>query len=234
MDGAPESDIALILAAIDSDGSSVERLSNNQMQLRLDVPQVAGLGTRLVTEGAGSEAQVTEKTGLKEVAERVGLLAAGDGRSSSASLRTAAAKPRRPKIALRFLSNPVGSSTRPAPPNKKGLKNRPFLFGGEGGIRTLRPIHENQQLTDSKRRLSPLQSPPLHRFSSRFTTSLLPKRLAPGYGRRRLRIISRRPSSGQAIWPYFSGHKEIDVARRRQQRLQRFLSHLTAKSPNCP
>ena len=144
MDGAPESDIALILAAIDRDGSSVERLSNNQMQLRLDVPQVAGLGTRLVAEGAGSEAQVTEKTGLKEVAERVGLLAAGDGRSSSASLRTAAAKPRRPKIALRFLSNPVGSSTHPAPPNKKGLKNRPYLFGGEGGIRTHVDVNRNQ------------------------------------------------------------------------------------------
>jgi integrase len=71
MDGAPESDIVLILAAIDRDGSSVERLSNNQMQLRLNVPQVAGLGTGLVTEGAGSEAQVTEKTGLKKVAERV-------------------------------------------------------------------------------------------------------------------------------------------------------------------
>src|SRR5882672_10485716 len=39
------------------------------------------------------------------MAERVGLLAAGDGRSSSASLRTAAAAPRRPKIAPRFLSN---------------------------------------------------------------------------------------------------------------------------------
>ena len=33
-----------------------------------------------------------------------------------------------------ILSNPVGSSTHPAPPNKKGLKDRPFLFGGEGGI----------------------------------------------------------------------------------------------------
>src|SRR5580692_4048234 len=68
------------------------------------------------------------------MAERVRLLAAGDGRSSSASLRTAAARPRRPKIAPRFLSNSVGSSTNPAPPNKKGLKNRPFLFGGEGEI----------------------------------------------------------------------------------------------------
>jgi len=61
------------------------------------------------------------------VAERVGLLAAGDGRSSSASLRTAAAEPRRPKIAPRFLSNPVRSSTHPAPPNKKGPE-RQALF----------------------------------------------------------------------------------------------------------
>src|SRR6202035_679807 len=74
------------------------------------------------------------KTGAFYVAERVRLLAAGVGRSSSASLRTAAAAPRRPKIAPRFLSNSVGSSTHPAPPNKKGLQDRRFLCGGEGEI----------------------------------------------------------------------------------------------------
>src|SRR5580658_4184548 len=65
------------------------------------------------------------------MAERVGLLAAGDGRSSSASLRTAASRPRRPKIAPRFLSNPVGSSTHPAPPNKKGPERQALFYLAE-------------------------------------------------------------------------------------------------------
>jgi hypothetical protein len=48
------------------------------------------------------------------LAERVGLLAAGDGRSSSASLRTDAFASS--KIAPRFCRTRVGSSTHPAPP----------------------------------------------------------------------------------------------------------------------
>jgi hypothetical protein len=52
--------------------------------------------------------------------------------------------PRRPKIAPRFLSNPVGSSTHPAPPIKKGLKDRPLFIGGEGGIRTHVDANRNQ------------------------------------------------------------------------------------------
>src|ERR1700723_2024809 len=91
------------------------------------------LGRRFASSSASSRAGGNYVLkNLKKVAERVGLLAAGNGRSSSASLRTAAARPRRPKIAPRFLSNPPGSSTHRTPPNKKGLKDRPFLFGGEG------------------------------------------------------------------------------------------------------
>ncbi|SRR5258708_6919520 len=71
MDGALESDIALIQAAMNRDGSAVERMSSSQMQLTLNVPAVAGLGTRLATSRGGPEAQVPEKKGLKEVAERV-------------------------------------------------------------------------------------------------------------------------------------------------------------------
>ena len=73
MDGALESDIALILAAMNRDGSPVERMSNNQIQLALNVPAVAGFGTRLATWLDRPEAQVPEKKGLKEVAERVGF-----------------------------------------------------------------------------------------------------------------------------------------------------------------
>jgi hypothetical protein len=83
---------------------TIERVSNTQLHTG-NAAAVARFGTRLATRREAPQAQVPEKTGLKEVAERVGLLAAGDGRSSSASLRTAAAGPRRPKIAPRFLSN---------------------------------------------------------------------------------------------------------------------------------
>ena len=41
------------------------------MQLTLNVPAVAGFGTRLATWLDRPEAQVPEKKGLKEVAERV-------------------------------------------------------------------------------------------------------------------------------------------------------------------
>src|SRR5258708_23908646 len=67
----------------------------------------------------------------KKMAERVGLLAAGDGRSSSASLRTAAARPWRQKIAARFCRTPVGSSTHPAPPNKKGPERQALFYLAE-------------------------------------------------------------------------------------------------------
>src|SRR6266478_3139732 len=53
-------------------------------------------------------------------------------RESSASLRTDAARPRRPKIAPRFLSNPGGFVHTPAPPKiEKGLRAGPFLFLAE-------------------------------------------------------------------------------------------------------
>jgi len=38
-------------------------MSNSQMQLTLNVPAVAGLGTRLATQGGGPEAPVPEKKG---------------------------------------------------------------------------------------------------------------------------------------------------------------------------
>jgi hypothetical protein len=99
------------------------------------------------------------RTLMSLMAERVRLLAAGDGRSSSASLRTAAARPRRPKIAPRFLSNSGGLTRavlslalrahcvrpnsllricRPLTPHLQNIKSpRTGLFifcGGEGEI----------------------------------------------------------------------------------------------------
>jgi hypothetical protein len=71
MDGALESDIALIRVAMNRDGSAVERVSSGQIQLTLIVPAVAGLGNRLATCRDARGAQVPEKAALKEVAERV-------------------------------------------------------------------------------------------------------------------------------------------------------------------
>jgi hypothetical protein len=67
MDGALESDIVLIEAAMKRVDPASERVANLV---------VTGLGTRLATRHEGSGPQVPEKIGLKEVAERVGLLAA--------------------------------------------------------------------------------------------------------------------------------------------------------------
>ena len=56
MEGALESDIALIQAAMNRDGRSIERASNTRTELTLKAPAVAGLGTRLASskEAAGA------------------------------------------------------------------------------------------------------------------------------------------------------------------------------------
>jgi hypothetical protein len=66
MEGALESDIALIQAAMNKDGRSTERSSNTQIELTLNAPAVAGLGTRLATRRKASEAQVSDKKGQKK------------------------------------------------------------------------------------------------------------------------------------------------------------------------
>jgi hypothetical protein len=66
MDGARESDIETIDAAMKTERPLLGRVPNN------DLPRdrVAGLGTRLAT---GEAAQVAEKRARKKVAERVGF-----------------------------------------------------------------------------------------------------------------------------------------------------------------
>jgi integrase len=73
MEGVLESDIALIQAAMNRDGSAIERVSNTQIESTLNAPAVAGLGTRLANRRAAPEAQVPDKTAQKKVAERVGF-----------------------------------------------------------------------------------------------------------------------------------------------------------------
>jgi hypothetical protein len=66
MEGAPETDIALIQAAMNRDALAIERVSNTQIELTLNAPAVAGLGTRLATRRAVPAAQVPDKKGQKE------------------------------------------------------------------------------------------------------------------------------------------------------------------------
>jgi hypothetical protein len=69
MDGARESDIETIDAAMKTERPLLGRVPNN------DLPRdrVAGLGTRLATGETAPAAQVAEKRARKKVAERVGF-----------------------------------------------------------------------------------------------------------------------------------------------------------------
>jgi hypothetical protein len=71
MEGALETDIALIQAAMNRDEPATERVSNTQIELTLNTRAVAGLGTRLATRREASEAQVPDKKGQKEWREGV-------------------------------------------------------------------------------------------------------------------------------------------------------------------
>ncbi len=102
----------------------------------------------------------------KKMAERVGLLAAGDGRSSSASLRTDACASSKNRAAI--FVEPSGFVHTPAPPNKKGLKDRPFLFGGEGGIRTHVPELPDHPIS-SRRRYDHFGTSPINLKLAAFT-----------------------------------------------------------------
>jgi hypothetical protein len=66
MEGAFETDIALIQAAMNRDGRAIERVSNPQIELTLNAQAVAGLGTRLATRREAPEAQVPDKKGQKK------------------------------------------------------------------------------------------------------------------------------------------------------------------------
>jgi len=72
MEGALESDIALIQAAMNRDGRAIEQVSNPKIELTLNAPAVAGFGTRLATRREAPELKCLIKK-VKEVAERVGF-----------------------------------------------------------------------------------------------------------------------------------------------------------------
>ena len=80
---------------------------------------------------------------MTQVSETLQKLSGGEGRIARGRgrplvlrfARTAAAAPRRPKT-LRDFCRTGGFVHTSCTTNKKGLKNRPFFIGGEGGIRT--------------------------------------------------------------------------------------------------
>jgi hypothetical protein len=66
MDGAVESDIALIKAAMVGHKSIIERMSNPKIESNSDVSAVAGFGTRIATRHDGPGAQVPENRGQRK------------------------------------------------------------------------------------------------------------------------------------------------------------------------
>ncbi len=66
MEGALETDIALIQAAMNRGAPAIERVSNTQIELTSNAPAVAGFGTRLATRREAPEAQVPDKKGQKK------------------------------------------------------------------------------------------------------------------------------------------------------------------------
>jgi hypothetical protein len=80
---------AWIEGATPEDISAIERAMTHypaSPQIVVSPPRPPAIASRMAVGGRGSNQVLEDKA--KEVAERVGLLAAGDGRSSSASLRT--------------------------------------------------------------------------------------------------------------------------------------------------
>ena len=74
----------------------------------------------------------------RSASAREGEIARGRGRSLVLRFApTVAARPRRPKSPPAILSNSVGSSTNPAPPNKKGPEKQAlFYLAVQGGNRS--------------------------------------------------------------------------------------------------
>ena len=72
MEGALESEIVLIRAAMNRDTPAIERLSNTQIESTTNAPALAGFGTRLALGAKRPKLKRLIKRS-KEVAERVGL-----------------------------------------------------------------------------------------------------------------------------------------------------------------
>jgi hypothetical protein len=111
IEGATDADIQIIKQAMDASPSARARAAiiatrtatNRTKEIVINPLLSPEFGSRKVRYYVNYR-----KNPGKEVAERVGLLAAGDGRSSSASLRTAAARPRRPKNRSAIFVEPSG------------------------------------------------------------------------------------------------------------------------------
>jgi len=115
LEGATEADIHAIKKAMEKPSftraeffpsrtaiSAVNTVSNRVTQIVIRPLKSPEFGSRLAVGKGLSDSSLRNASKIKW-RRGVGLLAAGDGRSSSASLRTAAARPRRPKIAPAIL-----------------------------------------------------------------------------------------------------------------------------------
>jgi site-specific recombinase XerD len=110
MDGALETDIALVQAAMNRDGRAIERVSNTQIELTVNAPAVAGLGTRLATRRQAPEAQVPDTKGPKKW--RRGWDCSRPGTAARPPLRSGPTRARRPKSLQAILSNPRKQSLK--------------------------------------------------------------------------------------------------------------------------
>jgi hypothetical protein len=140
IEGATDADIQIIKQAMDASPSARARAAiiatrtatNRTKEIVINPLLSPEFGSRKVRYYVNYR-----KNPGKEVAERVGLLAAGDGRSSSASLRTAAARPRRPKNRSAIFVEPSGFGATmksaelcqsPRPASTASIRARPIIL----------------------------------------------------------------------------------------------------------
>ena len=163
LEGATDSDIHAIKKAMEKTPaaraalldsrtaiSAVNTVSNRVTQIVIRPLKSPEFGSSLAV---GKDLSDSSLRNASKIKWRRGWDCSWPGTSARPPLRSGPlrAAPQRPKIAPRLLSNPVGPSTHPAPPIKKGLKDRPFFIGGEGGIRTHVPELPDHPISSRRR-----------------------------------------------------------------------------------
>jgi hypothetical protein len=148
LEGATEADIHAIKKAMEKKPfaraafldsrtaiSAVNTASNRVTQIVIRPLKSPEFGSSLAV---GKDLSDSSLRNASKIKWRRGWDCSQPGTAARPPLRSGPPRPSRgvQKSLRDFCRTRVGSSTRPAPPNKKGLENRPFLFGGEGGIRT--------------------------------------------------------------------------------------------------